>query len=131
MVYGANKNKNLVINNYHRSIFKIVYNILLLSVTTTLIYELSCSILLQKVNQKEHSIHSISKKLLRGTRSPHSLGGGGGWPWSSFGRPLQCWGQRFPNTVALPNTINMATNDGKNVSTTHFLEFKITLHCFL
>jgi hypothetical protein len=78
MVYGANKNKNLVINNYHRSIFKIVYNILLLSVTTTLIYELSCSILLQKVNQKEHSIHSISKKLLRGTRSPHSLGGGVG-----------------------------------------------------
>ncbi|MGK3742841.1 MAG: hypothetical protein ACI90V_009697 [Bacillariaceae sp.] len=69
MVYGANRNKNLVINNYHRSTFKIVYNILLLSVTTKLIYELSCSILLQKVNQKERRIHSISKKSPRGTVS--------------------------------------------------------------
>jgi hypothetical protein len=27
--------------------------------------------------------------------------------------------------------LNMATNDGKNVLTTYFLEFKITLHCSL
>ena len=27
--------------------------------------------------------------------------------------------------------LNMATYDGKNVSTNHFLEFKITLHCSL
>ncbi|MGK3759762.1 MAG: hypothetical protein ACI8RD_012079, partial [Bacillariaceae sp.] len=25
--------------------------------------------------------------------------------------------------------VKMATNDGKNVSTTHFLEFKNSLHC--
>ena len=40
-----------------------------MSGTTTLIYELSCSILLQKVNQKERRIHSISKKSPRGTVS--------------------------------------------------------------
>lgn len=54
------KNNYLLIK-YYRSIFYIPYYIFHLSVTPTPIYKLTSNRLLQKVTEKEHGIHGISK----------------------------------------------------------------------